>query len=110
MIKIPLILALAFFAFYGWRQRRVSPTIGLAMPLISLLGIALVVQPQWAQLAAHLLGIGRGADLILYMWTVVSLLLLANLHFRMRAQSALLTTLTRELAILEARQRSEGDA
>ena len=107
MIKIPLILALAFFAFYGWRQRRISPAIGLTMPLISLLGIALVLRPQWAQRAADLLGIGRGADLILYMWTVVSLLLLANLHFRMRAQSAVITSLTRELAILEARRRDD---
>jgi hypothetical protein len=107
MIKIPLILTLAFFAFYGWRQRRVSPAIGFAMPPISLLGIALVLWPSWAQRAADLLGIGRGADLVLYIWTMVSLLLLANLHFRMRAQSAMMTTLTRELAILEARQRDE---
>jgi hypothetical protein len=105
VIKLPLILGLAFFAFYGWRQRRVSPAIGVAMPLVSLLGIALVLWPQWAQDAAALLGIGRGADLILYVWTVVSLLLLANLHFRLRGQAALITTLTRELAILEARQR-----
>lgn len=107
MIKIPLILTLVFFAFYGWRQRTISPAIGFTMPLVSLLGIALVLQPNWAQSAADLLGIGRGADLILYMWTVVSLLLLANLHFRMRTQSALITTLTRELALLEARQRDE---
>jgi hypothetical protein len=105
MIKIPLILALAFFAFYGWRQRGVSPAIGFAMPVISLLGVALVLWPDWAQRAAHLLGIGRGADLVLYLWTVVSLLLLANLHFRMRAQSAVITTLARELALLDARQR-----
>ena len=105
MIKIPLILALAFFAFYGWRQRRVSPAIGFSMPLVSLLGIALVLRPGWAQLGADLLGIGRGADLVLYLWSVASLLLLANLHFRMRSQSAVITTLTRELAILEARQR-----
>ena len=107
MIKIPLILALAFFAFYGWRQRRMSPAIGFAMPLVSLFGMALVLQPYWAQRAADLMGIGRGADLVLYLWTVASLLLLANLHFRMRAQSAVITTLTRELAILEARQRNE---
>jgi hypothetical protein len=107
MIKIPLILVLAFFAFYGWRQRGVSPAIGFAMPVISLLGVALVLWPDWAQRAAHLLGIGRGADLVLYLWTVVSLLLLANLHFRMRAQSAVITTLTRELALLDARQRDE---
>jgi small membrane protein len=105
MIKIPLILGLAFFAFYGWRQRRISPAIGYAMPLVSLLGIALVIRPEWAQAAAGLLGIGRGADLVLYVWTVVSLLLLANLHFRLRGQSTIITTLTRELAILEARQR-----
>jgi hypothetical protein len=107
MIKIPLILGLAFFAFYGWRQRRVSPAIGFAMPLVSLLGVALVLRPQWAQQAAVLLGIGRGADLVLYLWTVVSLLLLANLHFRMRGQSAMITSLARELAILEARRRDD---
>jgi hypothetical protein len=107
MIRIPLIFALAFFAFYGWRQRRISPAIGFAMPLVSLLGIALVLWPNWAQRAADLLGIGRGADLVLYLWTVASLLLLANLHFRMRAQSAVITTLTREFAILEARRRNE---
>ena len=106
MIKIPLILGLAFFAFYGWRQRSISPAIGFTMPLVSLGGIALVLRPQWAQAAAGLLGIGRGADLILYVWTVVSLLLLANLHFRMRGQAEVITTLTRELAILEARQRN----
>jgi hypothetical protein len=106
MIKIPLILGLAFFAFYGWRQRRVSPVIGFATPLVSLAGIALVLRPQWAQGAADLLGIGRGADLVLYVWTIVSLLLLANLHFRMRGQSEVITTLTRELAILDARQRN----
>jgi hypothetical protein len=107
MIKIPLILGLAFLAFYGLRQRKVSPAIGVAMPLVSLFGAALVLRPQWAQFAADLLGIGRGADLVLYVWTLVSLLLLANLHFRMRGQSAMITTLTRELAILEARQRNE---
>ena len=107
MIKIPLMLALAFFAFYGWRQRRISPAIGFAMPLLTLIGIALVLRPEFAQRAAHLLGIGRGADLVLYIWTMVSLLLLANLHFRMRGQSAMITILTRELAILEARQRDE---
>jgi len=105
MIKIPLIFALAFFAFYGWRQRRISPAIGFAMPLVSIVGVALVLRPNWAQQGADLLGIGRGADLVLYLWTVASLLLLANLHFRMRAQSSVITTITRELAILEARQR-----
>lgn len=104
MIKIPLIALLMFCGVYGWRQRRLSPFIGFVTPLVCMVGVALVIEPDWSQRAAGLLGVGRGADLILYLWTVVSVLLLANVHFRMRSYQEMLTVLTRELALLEARQ------
>lgn len=107
MIKIPLIALLLFCGVYGWRQRRLSPLVGFTTPLVCLVGAALVIEPDWSQWAAQLLGVGRGADLVLYLWTVVSVLLLANVHFRMRSYQEMLTVLTRELALLEARQDRE---
>jgi len=36
MIKIPLIALLFFCAAYGWRQRSISPLLGILIPLASL--------------------------------------------------------------------------
>ena len=76
MIKIPLIALLLLCAFYGWRQRTISPVIGLLTPMICAVGIALVIMLEWSTGIARLLGVGRGADLILYVWTAISILLL----------------------------------
>lgn len=108
MIKIPLIGLLLFCAVYGWRQRSLSPAIGYLTPLTCLVGVALVIRPDWSSDAARLLGVGRGADLVLYVWTAVSILVLANIHFRLRSFKAEITTLTRELAILQAKRPPEG--
>ena len=104
MIRIPLIALLLFCAFYGWRQRKLSPIVAYLTPLVCVLGIALVIRPDWSSQAAKLVGVGRGADLILYLWTAISILLLANTHFRMRILRADITVLAREVALLEARR------
>ena len=104
MIKLPLIALLLFCALYGWRQRSLSPIVGFLTPLTCGLGIALVIRPDWSSAAARLLGVGRGADLVLYVWTAISILVLANIHFRLRTQQAMITLLTREIAILDASQ------
>lgn len=105
MIKAPLLALLLFCAFYGWRQRSLSPVVGLLTPLACASGAALVIRPDWSSDLARLLGVGRGADLVLYIWTLVSLLLLANIHFRLRSYQRTMTVLAREIAILEARQQ-----
>lgn len=108
MIKIPLLALLLFCAFYGWRQRALSPIVGLLTPLTCALGMVLVLKPDWSSEVARLLGVGRGADLILYVWTAVSILVLANIHFRLRAYHRMVTVLTRELAILGAEKPKDG--
>lgn len=107
MIRIPLIAVLLFCAAYGWRQRSLSPIVGYLTLLTCTLGICFVVRPDWSSGAARMLGVGRGADLVLYIWTAASILVLANVHFRLRTLQAKVTILTRELAILDAQQRSD---
>jgi len=107
MIRLPLIALLLFCALYGWRQRSLSPLVGFLTPLTCMIGVALVIRPDWSSDAARFLGVGRGADLVLYIWTAISVLVLANIHFRLRAQHTMITLLTREIAILEARPPGE---
>ena len=104
MIKLPLIGLLVFCALYGWRQRSLSPIVGFLTPMTCMVGIVLVIRPDWSSDAARLLGVGRGADLVLYIWTAISILVLANIHFRLRAQHAMITLLTRQITIIEARR------
>jgi small membrane protein len=47
-------------------------------------------------------GIGRGVDLIIYTWVAISLLVLLNLHLKLRAQMDLITVLARQMAIAGA--------
>ena len=48
------------------------------------------------------MGIGRGADLVLYVWIIASLAMILVLIINLRRANASITKLTRELAILEA--------
>jgi hypothetical protein len=104
MIKLLLCLLLAGCGAYGWRERRMSPLVGYLTPLLSLAGILLVLNPSISSEIARSLGVGRGADLVFYLWTILSALLIANIHFRLRYQRELLTTLARDLALLRASQ------
>ena len=58
--------------------------------------------PSHATRLAALVGIGRGVDLIIYTWVAISLMILLNLHLKLRAQMELITVLAREIAIANA--------
>jgi hypothetical protein len=65
-------------------------------------GIYFVWMPEHSTQLAELVGIGRGVDLILYIWVCISLIVLLNLHLKLRTQTELITTLARKLAIADA--------
>jgi small membrane protein len=65
--------------------------------------------PDHATALAELAGVGRGVDLIIYIWVVISLLVLLNLHLKLRAQTEALTGLARAMAIGETLRASGND-
>ena len=48
------------------------------------------------------LGIGRGADLVLYIWVLISCAILLLLYLNIREQLQLITTLARKMALADA--------
>ncbi|MGO0576779.1 DUF2304 domain-containing protein [Ornithinimicrobium panacihumi] len=72
------------------------------------LAAAAILFPRLLTQAAQLLGVGRGADLLLYGLTVVFLGYVAASYRRMRQMEQQLTTLARELALREARDVQGG--
>jgi small membrane protein len=95
---------LAAILLYAWSAYRKAPAIGLLSVAIALVALYFVWMPAQATWLAHAAGIGRGADLILYTWVLISLLILLNLHLKLRAQSELVTRLARAVALAEARR------
>ena len=98
-----LLLALA----YAFLQRRKSRLVSGMISAVSLAGIYFVAFPGQTTELAHLLGVGRGADLITYCWIVISLVISLNLQFKIFELHSDITHLTRELALRDAQMSDE---
>ena len=75
-----------------------------------LLAVVAVLFPDLLTSAAHLLGVGRGADLLLYLWFTISVLLILALYLRLMRLQDQLTELVRQLAIHEHERSREREA
>jgi small membrane protein len=87
---------------YAFAERRRSPVVGALALTAAVAGLYLVWVPAHATLLAELAGVGRGVDLIIYVWVVISLLMLLNLHLKLRTQTEALTVVARAITIGEA--------
>ena len=101
--QLILTTLLAGILIYSWIEYRHAPVIGILSMLAAFTGLYFVWFPDHASWLAALVGIGRGVDLILYLWVVISLIVLLNLHLKLRAQMEIITVLARELATANAR-------
>jgi hypothetical protein len=101
--QLILTALLLSIVLYAWTEHKRSPAIGLLAMFAALTGLYFVWMPSHATWLAELVGIGRGVDLILYVWVIISLIVLLNLHLKLRVQKEMITVLARELAIANAR-------
>jgi hypothetical protein len=73
-------------------------------------GIVFAIRPNWTTDIAHLLGISRGTDLLLYLLVLAGLQGFLLIYLKLRRVRRELTLLVRELAIREAERRGDGGA
>ena len=102
-----MLFAILLYASMTYRQ---APIIGLLAVLAAFLALYFVWVPEHASRLAALVGIGRGVDLVLYTWVVISLIMLLNLHLKLRSQMELITLLARKIAIDDAARGSGAAA
>jgi small membrane protein len=101
--QIGLSILLAGIMFYAFTQYARAPAIGFAALIAAAAGLYFVWLPSHATWLAGRVGIGRGVDLIIYVWVIISLVVMLNLHLKLRSQTELITALTREIAIANVR-------
>ena len=104
-IQLILTLGLCFFILYACTHREMTRYPRLALITHSMLGVVLVWNPEFANIIAAKVGVGRGADLILYCWVVLSLLVGFNLHVRLYKLQRKVIRITRELAFHTVEQK-----
>jgi hypothetical protein len=103
MIAQLFLTALLFsIMLYAWRTYRLAPVVGLLAVAAAMAGLYFVWVPGHATALAAFAGVGRGVDLIVYTWVVISLLMLVNLHLKLRAQMEVITQLARSIALANA--------
>jgi hypothetical protein len=105
--QVGLSLLLGIVLLYAWAQYRRSPFVTILSCVVSLIGFYFVWIPSHATRVAEFVGIGRGADLVLYLWACISLIVLLNLHLKLRTQHELLTQLARSIALANAAMPEE---
>ena len=100
-MMIQVILTVGFFliALYGWSHLRRIRFVSIGMILASGFAMFLVWDPAVTTVVANALGIGRGADLVMYFFLVFVVFQLVLLHVKLRTQMTLLTELARRVAI-----------
>ena len=98
IIKILLTLSLGWIGAISLSQRLASRLSYWAF-LFSIVGVYFVWQPNHATIIAKTVGVGRGADLLLYCWIVISLLLIVLLNRKLRKHMELITKLSRHIAL-----------
>ncbi len=105
ILQVILVIVLCLLIVGFLRSRSTSRTKAykkILLVLFVLCAIVVVIFPDITTTAAHFLGIGRGADLLLYGLTVVVIFMLLNNYIKDREEQRRFVSLSRKVAIIEA--------
>jgi len=99
-IQLLLITMLLLLALIVVRYMRAPRRARLIVLCVLGTGAYLVWQPNHANLVAHLLGVGRGADLLLYLWIVLTFSVILLIYLKIVEMNQMLTEVARRLTLL----------
>ena len=113
MIKAVLLLGLAIAGLAILRRRNTqrSQTSASKKVLLAIFAAGFVVSvtfPDFTTTVANLLGVGRGADLVLYLMVLAFFFFVLNVYLKFRDSRFQLGELARSIAISEAAHEYRG--
>jgi hypothetical protein len=105
--QIIIIITLVIFLFYLVKLR--SDALDRILSIITIvIGIVIVIHPNLATRIANLIGIGRGTDLLLYLFILASLFYVTSSATRLRQNRNQMTKIVRSIAIKHPVKRIES--
>jgi len=100
LLAVAVVLIMAFFLrSYSSRTRALTKLLALVFTLFAL---AAIIFPAWTTHLANLIGVGRGADLLLYALVVLVIFMLVNDNLHRRADDKRFAKLVRHASLMEA--------
>jgi small membrane protein len=103
--QVTLSVLLLGVVVYAGIERRRSAAVALLSMVAAVAGLYFTWMPDHATQIAQWADVGRGVDLILYIWVCITLIVLLNLHLKLRSQMELVTILARTIALADVRSR-----
>ncbi len=105
IILIALLVGVFARLMSGRGSSRTNAYKKVALVLFVVAAIVAVLFPSLLTILAHALGVGRGADLLLYGLTVVVIFQLLNGYIKDKEQQQRFVRLARKVAIIEATEK-----
>ena len=106
IISSLLVVTLACVSLYAYRVVVRGAMLGILLLFCSLISIFFVFYPEQTFVIAHMLGVGRGTDLLLYVCFIIGIILMLLIHIKFQQQALLITGLAREIALQEVRRNT----
>jgi hypothetical protein len=107
-IAVPFIAAMLIVSLRNLFKGRGRTVTSLVWVLLWLGSLVAVLYPETTTQVAQAVGIGRGADLLLYLAVLASIVAFSVVSRRMRQMAREITLLTREVALLDAERKKDG--
>ena len=104
-----LILILLGFVWYVFRMRSIFIDRIIYM-VLGAGGILMILWPEFSTMIANAIGIGRGADLVFYLFILFSLFYYASLISELKSIDQKITSLVREIAIINANHSTSKES
>lgn len=111
-IQILLIVVLLFIMVNFLASQNSSRTKAWKKLLLAAFGVAavlIILWPDSTNRIAHAMGVGRGADLLLYGLTMAFIFTQLNSYVKSKQEQRRIVVLTRKVAILDALQENKHD-
>lgn len=107
MIRILLLAGISAIGFFVFLRRNKLPFHIMTVFLLLGAGAIAVVLPETTDDVAHLVGVGRGADLVTYTAIVAVMFVLLHYYSKFVELQGKVTELTRQIAILRAETKHQ---
>ena len=98
-LLLAFVLAALAKVLHSYKQRRMASLDFLFWGLVWIGTASMIIFPDTTSLLAHLLGIGRGVDLIVYLSLLISSYLIFRLHLALARLEQAITALVRAIAL-----------
>jgi hypothetical protein len=98
-LLLAFVLAALAKVLHSYKQRRMAPLDFLFWGLVWIGTASMIIFPDATSFLAHFLGIGRGADLIMYLSLLISSYLIFRLHLALARLEQAIMALVRAIAL-----------